>query len=366
MKHLGKLVVMLIMGVNVLFAVLLLAAAYSPWLQPVRHPVLSCLGLTFPIFLLIDIVFLLFWIIIQQYRCALLPLAALILCIPQSRTYFPIHFATDNLPDDCLKVLSYNIMGFGSGSESPTGNPILAYLQKSEADIICLQEYTTQLTNRHPSQRDVEQALSDWPYHRNDAVGESQANRIAVFSKLPILSAHPLDYKSASNGSMAYELKWGNDTLLLINNHLESNKLNFEDKVMYEAMLRDPEKEKVKTGMRQLVRKLADAAVIRAPQADSIARTVARSSHRYIVVCGDFNDSPISYTHRTIAQDLNDAFTETGFGPGISYNRNKFFFRIDHLLISPALKAYNCKVDRSIRDSDHYPIVCYVARERKK
>lgn len=366
MRHLGRFVVAVIGGINLLFTALLLAAAYSPWVHPVAHPTLACMGLTFPIFLLIDLVFLAFWVIIRQYRCALLPLAGLLLCIPQTRTYLPLHFHTDTLPAGCIKVLSYNIMGFGAATPKGEENPILTYLRESDADIICLQEYATGRSRLHPSQDDVARALADWPYRRIDAIGKNQSNHIACYSKLPILSARPLRYASASNGSMAYELAWGTDTLLLINNHLESNKLNPEDKVVYEDLLRDPEKEKVKSGVRHLVGKLADAAAIRAPQADTIARTVARSPHRYILVCGDFNDSPISYAHRVIAEKLNDAFTESGCGPGISYNRNKFYFRIDNLLVSPDLKAYNCRVDRSIRHSDHYPIACHVAKAGKK
>ena len=52
----------------------------------------------------------------------------------------------------------------------------------------------------------------------------------------------------------------------------------------------------------------------------------------------------------------------SGKGLGISYNQNKFYFRIDNILISPNLKAYNCTVDRSIKASDHYPIWCYISK----
>lgn len=366
MRHLGRLMMAVTWGVNLLFTVLLLAAAYSPWVSPVQHPVWACLGLTFPIFLLTNGLFLLFWLLLRQYRCALLPLLGWLLCIPQARTYLPLHFQTDTLPKEGIRVLSYNIMGFGAATPKGTENPILTYLKESQADVICLQEYATGRTRQHPSQREVERALAQWPYHRIDAVGQSQGNHVACYSKLPILSARPLHYASASNGSVVYELAWDTDTLLLINNHLESNKLNPEDKEVYEDLLRDPEKGKMEKGVRHLIGKLADAAAIRAPQADSIARAVARSPHRYILVCGDFNDSPISYAHRVACQGLKDAFTESGCGPGISYNRNKFYFRIDHLLTSPALKAYNCRVDGSIRHSDHYPIACYVAKTGKK
>ena len=362
MKHLGKLVILLLLAANLAVTGLLLATAYSPYLQPTQHPVLSCLGLAFPIFLLLNTACLLGWLIIQQYKCALLPLAGLLLCLPQARTYLPLNLRTERLPEDNLKILSYNIMGFGASSPTDRQNPILTYLQESRADIICLQEYSTGKTSKHPTQKAIDKALAEYPYHRIDAIGKQRGNKVACYSKLPILSARPLKYASASNGTLVYELAWGDDTLLLINNHLESNKLTKEDKVVYEDMLRDPEKDKVESGMRQLVGKLAEAAGLRAPQADSIAREIERSPHRDIIVCGDFNDSPISYTHRVIGQELDDAFTHSGRGLGISYNQNKFYFRIDHILTSPSLEAFNCTVDRSIAASDHYPVTCRIAR----
>ena len=44
--------------------------------------------------------------------------------------------------------------------------------------------------------------------------------------------------------------------------------------------------------------------------------------------------------------------------------KHKFYFRIDNILISKNLRSYNCTVDRSIRESDHYPIWCYIAKRQ--
>ena len=170
-------------------------------------------------------------------------------------------------------------------------------------------------------------------------------------------------YESTYNGSMQYTLKVNEDTITLINNHLESNKLTKEDKVIYEDMIKDPNAKKVKTGLRQLIKKLAEASAIRSSQADSVAVAIANSKYPTIITCGDFNDASISYTHRILTQQLDDAFTQSGRGLGISYNLNKFYFRIDNILISPNQKAYNCTVDRSIKDSDHYPIWCYIGKQ---
>lgn len=123
-----------------------------------------------------------------------------------------------------------------------------------------------------------------------------------------------LDYRSNYNGSMVYEIKIGKDTVLLINNHLESNKLTREDKVVYEDMLKDPKAGKVKSGVRQLVNKLAEASAIRSAQARTIAQEIAHSPYPSVIVCGDFNDSPISYAHRVISQDMDDALPNRDAG----------------------------------------------------
>lgn len=366
MKFIRNLIVWIGGVFNGLFVLLLVATAYSPYISPTLHPLRSCLGLAFPIFLLINICFLLFWLVIRQYKAALLPLAGFLLCWGAIRTYVPCNFHTDHLPEGSLKILSYNVMGFNLGKKVDGKSDILAYLQHSGADILCLQEFAA-YSSPYLTKTEIDKALSDYPYQRIDKVGNSaiSTNNIACYSKYPILSARKLDYASDGNGSVVYELKVGKDTLTLINNHLESNKLTAEDKQMYTGMLADPKKGKVKSGARLLWGKLAEASAIRAPQADAVAEAIRTSAHSKIIVCGDFNDTPISYARRVIGQDMSDAFTQSGKGLGISYNQNRFYFRIDHILVSKNLRTYNCTVDRSIKDSDHYPIWCYVVPKER-
>ena len=131
-------------------------------------------------------------------------------------------------------------------------------------------------------------------------------------------------------------------------------------------MIEEPNADRVKSGARLLINKLAEASAIRAKQAEAIAAEIKKAPHPYVIVCGDFNDNPISYTHRVIAEELDDAFVESGCGLGISYNQNRFYFRIDNILISKNIQSYQCTVDRSIRSSDHYPIWCYVKTKKQE
>lgn len=364
MKHIGKALTYIIIAINVFFSGLLLFTAYSPWIiDPKVEAILSCIGLIFPAFLLINFLFFIFWILTQP-RYALIPLCAFLLCIGQFRTYMPINFRTEKRPKNSIKILSYNVMGFNKAKKHTAINPnnILEYIKDKNPDILCLQEYQYATDKNHLREKDIKAALAKYPYYtKYDTSNKGSGNWIACFSKFPIVSARGINYKSAYNGSVIYEILINGDTISLINNHLESNKLTKADKDVYEDMIKDPQARKVSRGVKQLVRKLAEASALRAVQADSIANTIQQSKHSSIIVCGDFNDTPISYTHRVIAANLDDAFTQSGNGLGISYNQNKFYFRIDNILISKNLKAYNCTVDRKIKDSDHYPIWCYIS-----
>lgn len=339
--YIGHVMRLILLGGNILVALGFLFCAYSSYFSPAVHPIWACAGLLFPFFFLLNLLFLFLWLMAGRWF-TLLPLLTLFAGWGAVWTYCPF-----NRPEEpqgkTLKILTYNVFAFADEKDS-----ILTYLQKSEADIICLQECVLD--------KKVRKALSSYPYQKHTALaGESG---IACFSRFPILSAERISYESQNNGSMLYRLKVEEDTLILVNNHLESNKLSSEDKEIYNHLLKSPNQQNVEEGGKLLLHKLADAVKIRGAQADSIAATLARHKSPFMLVCGDFNDSPISYAHRVIGEHLQDAYAEGGRGLGISYNRDHFYFRIDHIFAGSAFRVLQCKVDRSIVASDHYPVWC--------
>lgn len=363
MKNLWKILGFLLWTVSILAALLMIFAAFSQVLNPVRFPMLSLAGFLFPPLALLNILLVLFFLVLRRFRFIWLPLLSLLMCIGQLRTCLPLNAPVETKPEGSLKILSYNTMSLGHLEKEDGVNRVLEYLKASDADIICLQEYGVGGNKKLVTQADVNKALADYPYKATKLPkGQKDMASIAIYSKLPVLKTERIGMQSNSNGAMAYKIKWGMDTLLLVNCHLESYKLTSEDKELYEQMIEKHEKEQMKAGAKVLVKKLAEAAAIRAPQADSIASYLNSHPYIYKVVCGDLNDIPFSYTHQVLTRDLHDAFTESGRGFGISYHANKLLFRIDHLLVSEALKTKNCTIDDSIQASDHYPIWAYVEK----
>ena len=233
------------------------------------------------------------------------------------------------------------------------------YLLDIDADIVCCQE--TGNMRRAVVRERMEKV---YPYSNYEAKWKDM---MAVFSKYPILTGYPIPFGSKTNMASAYEILLAEgDTLLLLNCHLESYKLNPEDKDEYKSIIENPEGEENKQYIRSLRSKLSKADAIRAAQADKLVEFIENCHHKKIILCGDFNSSPISYVHHRLTQVLNDAYTRSGNGPGISYYRNGFYFRIDHILCSPNFTAYGAKVDSNSKSSDHHPIYCWLKDKDKK
>lgn len=356
MLQIGKLIKWILFGINLLACLFLFFCCYGSYLGPIKHSIASVSQLFFPIPLLIVLFFLIFWLIFR-HRFFWVSLLTLVICINAICTYCPLHFFSTKAPQDAIKVLSFNTHGFNNYQTHTQQKPneVLKYLQESDADIICLQEY---IWSRKLKHEDIDNALKEYPYKHYYKFGF--LNGLGCYSRFPILSAYPINYKSTNNGSIAYRMLIHGDTVLVVNNHLESNKLSEHDKELYKEMIIKHGTEVVKEGSKLLVQKLANAGKVRAVQAEAVAETIQKSGLNHIIVCGDFNDSPLSYSHRIIGKGLQDAFAKTGNGFGFTFHQHGMFFRIDHILLSPSLKPYECTVDRSVTCSDHYPITCYL------
>jgi len=186
---------------------------------------------------------------------------------------------------------------------------------------------------------------------------------LACFSKYPILEVKPIPLNSEVNGAVLYKIKAKDKTFYIINNHLESNRLTSEDKKLYQDLLKETNRQSIDNVMHNIKDKLGSAFQKRASQAETIYDWAEKyGSESPLIVCGDFNDTPISYTYHTIKGDLIDSYVATGRGIGITYHENNFLFRIDFIMHTKNIKSYNTTVGK-VKYSDHYPIWSYLQFE---
>ncbi len=356
LKKLKTFTLQMIAGANIVTAVIMFLVGMADRLNPVNYPMLSNIGLLFPIFLFLNLCFLVFFIFFQK-KYIIIPFVGFVLCYFSIRIYFPLN-VNGKTPDTAIKVLSYNVYSFcNDGAPAGVSNPILDYILEKDADIVCLQEAWLN--------KEID-SLTNASYPYRDSMTNVQSGLCTVMlSKFPIVSKERIMYESKGNMSAAFKVKMGQDTVTVINNHLETTGLSLDDRAVFKQMVKGKsEKDTMKVESKRLIAKLGESAKIRAPQAETVANYVKECGGS-IILCGDFNDSPISYTHRTIAKVLTDCYVSTGNGPGISYHGNAMFVRIDNIMCSDDWIPYSCKVDRSIGFSDHYPIYCWLDKRVK-
>ena len=77
LKRLKKFTLQMIAGANVATILLMLLVGYSDRLDPASFPRLANIGLTFPFFLIVNLGFLVFWLLFKK-RWMLIPIAGLL------------------------------------------------------------------------------------------------------------------------------------------------------------------------------------------------------------------------------------------------------------------------------------------------
>ncbi len=359
-KNLKSVAVATLAVINIIAVVVMVALGYSSHVNPADYALFSSMGIAFPFFLAVNLIFLVMWLLLKR-RMALIPIAGFIAaCVPM-RTYVPLNFS-DTPPEGAIKVMSFNIKACnGPSTYKDTTDDLVAYLREERPAILCVQENMPRHRNPLLKNHDL------FPYASDSLFppGEPPLG-LAIYSVFPIVKKERIEYPSRGNASIAYFLLIEGDTVIVINNHLESTHLSLDQRQTYNNLVSGTlQADTAKQESKRLFRQLADATKLRAPQAEAVSRYVAAHKHHPIILCGDFNDNPISYSHRVIAEHLTDCFVNTGCGLGFSYNQGAFLVRIDNIMCSDHFKPYACEVDNNTEISDHYPIKCWLEKNTK-
>ncbi len=340
-------------GANAAVIVLLWASCGVTYLHPSAFPTAGLLGLCFPAFLVLDIAFIVFWLVFKVRR-VWLPLLGLALCWSFIRDYVPVNFPSPS-PKGTLNIITYNTHGYGQelAKEEDGSNAVMNYLARSGADIICLQEATMNKTKREA----YTSQMKDKGYNY---FGEKDE---IIYTRLPIIKADTLSFPNRGNGGMAAWLKYGQDTIIVVNYHFESDKMTPEVKSAYREALKNPDDDSARKDITPVIQLLSKAAPYRAEQADGIYALLEANPQYPAIVCGDFNDTPISYSHRVLTKKLKSAFRESGNGVGFTYQERGFPIRIDHILYEDSVwRSFGTRVEKKIDYSDHYPVVTHLMK----
>lgn len=340
---------------NILVLICLAISVLLQYISPEKMSSLSFLSMFFLPLVLMNICFVFFWAAHLKWQL-LLSLFALTMMFGNLKKSFSLK-KTDNIEfkeEKSIKILTFNAMLFNFYKKN---SKALDYIANSDADIICIQEFGWYKTDKqYLSIDDILSKMNKYPYkHIYTALdGEKMTYGIATFSKYPIIKKKKIDFESNFNSSIFCDIKYEKDTLRVFNNHLESNRLTEKEK----KNLTDDFSSEI---ISKTAEKIGKAATLRAKQAEIIAQEIKDSPYR-VIVCGDFNDMPVSYTYNTICSKnkLKDSFINSGAGMGVTFRDNLYRFRIDYILMDQRFSYSNHTIEK-VKYSDHYPVWCYIS-----
>ncbi|MEA2105232.1 MAG: endonuclease/exonuclease/phosphatase family protein [Bacteroidota bacterium] len=345
---------------NIIFIAALLLAYLSVYISPAKVWILAFFGLAYPFVLIINLLFLIFWIA-KQRLFLIFPLIAILSGWNYLNTYIQIPLNKKNQKkksvEQSFNLLSFNVRSFDLyqwSEKETTKDEIFHFINHENFSIICFQDFFTR-NKGNLSETDIHKKLNQqYQSHIGYAVENTNQNLgVATYSKHPIVNQGIIKFNQSFNVSIYTDIVMGADTLRVFNIHLQSIRFNEDNYKFITNSKTLKEDEKLKE-IKDISTRLRDAFIKRANQAETLSKLIKKSPYP-VILCGDFNDVPVSYTYQTLKSNLKDSFVSAGQGIGNTYIGKFPSFRIDYIFYSKELECKSFNIHK-VRLSDHYPL----------
>ena len=306
------------------FILLLLAGTLlNSIIPPHLFAYVNLLSLLFPVFMILNVLLCIFWMVMWKKRAFVFIILTLLFYNPVSRW---INFNKSNGEKPNLKIVSMNIKSGKGGLKK-----VYDYLENTEADLILAQEYGSKFH------------VPNYPYQTKEY------QIVALNSKTEIIRSEKI--ATTGNGNSFYaDIKFEGKIIRVINVYL--NPFYFS-----KDMVRPEEDLRTNTmKAKEVVKRLIPTFKMHEKEISDI-RTAVENSPYPVILAGDFNAVPNSYEYYKLGRGLTDAFMKVGRGSGTTFHDYKFPIRIDYIFTSKDITPISYKVDRSVKLSDHYPVI---------
>lgn len=351
MKYLFRLIAIVV-------AFVLLFSAYGGRIDPKIWTLPSLATLALPAIALVAVALLVLLALFKQWRSAAIVLCSLMLSWPTLRLIVPVNLGRPSADAEKiqLKVLTMNVTEFNwhRGSEPSQS---MRYILDQDADVVVIQEGLVYFSYEKlkPVKPMLDELYKKYPYRKKHYFD------VGILSKYPFeeVTSPVLQQDSLNYFIKAWDVEAPGGDLRVISMHLSSLRFTKNDSRIIDSMNKASGR---KRRIRSVVGKLDDGFRKHARQAAAMRELIDQTSGD-VLVMGDMNDTPGSFTYRTICgDDLRDAWADAGRGPVYTYHGHHLYVKIDHILYRGALRPVSCRRDKA-GDSDHYPLVAVFQRD---
>lgn len=347
---------------NWLNSFVLIGAYLNTHVSPNTFPYLAFLGLAYPIWLLISGAFIALWFFIKP-KWMLLSVLTLLIGFNHLRHFVAITLVQPQL-EQPVKVMSFNVKIFNlydTENRIEKRNGIFSFLDQEAPEIICFQEFYHQEGGTSFVTKDSMIQLLDLPYYHERYTHDMADKKyfgVATFSKYPIVNKGEIPFENDANNFCIYsDIIIHNDTVRVFNAHIGSIRFQQNDYAVFDEHA-EPDGYVDKEAEGRIFRRLKIAFEKRAIQAETVAAEIDKSPYP-VVLCGDLNDTPVSYCYRQFSRLLEDAFVESGNGTGASYIGAMPSNRIDYIFHSSKIISSHFTT-HDVEFSDHRPVSCLI------
>ena len=321
---------------NSLFAVALLFSYLLPYIPPDSFALLSVFSLGVPFLILVNIIFMLYWLF-RLRRQLLLSLIVLLIGFNHLTSIYEISSEEEEPRKDILRVMSYNVRQFneyGWSEKVDIPEKISEFIEQEDPDVVSMQEYF----------RGELSIAERFPYKYIKLKEQNAEFGLSILSKFPIINSGSLDFPTGSNNNAIYaDVVKGNDTIRVINVHLQS----FSVKPNMEKLEQEHSK-RVFLGMGQTF-------VRQQMQMQMVLDLIKKTPYK-VLLMGDFNNTAYSYVYRELkSEGLYDSFKEAGNGFGRTFDFRFFPLRIDFIMANEGFEVLTFTT-HEVQYSDHFPI----------
>ncbi len=327
---------------TVMTTVITLLGIFGGDVNPKVNSILTLLCFILPLLILANILLLIIWLLFLQ-KWMLIPIFTLGCCW----NYIGCFYQIDSRPDiydnmSGITISSYNVEGFKHDNKSTIANQVKSILIKNKVDIACFQEFSN--LEIDSKKRIMDLFIEQFPFCSEGLGGQM------IMSKFPIKRSDIIKFKLGGdvNSAQYADIEIKNELIRIYNIHFLTTGVS--------QLL---SKETGNTGREQaknIISCWKQQQQNRSAQVDEFCNYILMSDNSFpTLLCGDFNDTPYTYTYNRISYFLNDGFKSAGHGYMSTYNGMGNLLRIDYIFHSSNIIGLDYYTEGH-NNSDHNPV----------